>query len=276
MGAPNPEKKIQGSINTLSTNYGGQINVIDHSSYEFTKRRPGLLLFHTFIMNRLRSIFKPGRTKLVLQQTAIATTVFTTILGTTSLLFHFISSNVNYHPVRGSSMSPALSPHNSETGAHDSVFISRWTWGWPPRPFYENLKRGDVVALRKPSNPEEFAIKRVVGLPGDRIVRVRNQAEGNEKLASKLGLYAVPKEVVVPSGHVWVEGDNWRDTFDSNDYGAIPINLITGRAVSIVLPWSRFGPIPERDRKQGRRTRVIKGVPPDEGEEAWKEVYNYK
>lgn len=149
--------------------------------------------------------------------------------------------------------------------------MTRYTWS-PFGTIHNSLARGDVVALRKPTNPDEIAIKRIVGLPGDRVLRTRPQLEKNAKMARKFGLAEVPSDVFVPDGHVWVEGDNWRDSFDSNDYGSVPINLITGRATRIVLPWSRFGPVPDRDLGEGGRTRVIEGRGIDE---SWKEVYNY-
>jgi inner membrane protease subunit 2 len=233
-------------------------------------------------MNRIRSIFTPRRlltTKRAIQHTAVATTAFTLFFGGGSVLFYCIFSNVSYHPVRGSSMSPALSPDYAETGAQDTVFVSRWTYDgaqwriWPFRPFYEDLKRGDVVMFTKPHDSQGLSIKRVVGLPGDKVVRTRKRIERNIKLSRKLGFDTVPDEVTVPMGHVWVEGDNWRDTFDSNDFGPIPINLIFGRAVGVIWPRNRYGLITPRNWKKGSRTGLIEGVPPDD--DAWKEIYNY-
>ena len=45
---------------------------------------------------------------------------------------------------------------------------------------------------------------------------------------------------MVPKGHVWVEGDNWRKSRDSNFYGPISKRLILGKAVAVVRPWKRF------------------------------------
>jgi len=65
---------------------------------------------------------------------------------------------------------------------------------------------------------------------------------------------------VVPEGHVWVEGDNWRESRDSNWYGPISKSLILGKAKAVVLPVERFGMKPWEQYKS--RTKVIPGEIP--------------
>lgn len=83
------------------------------------------------------------------------------------------------------------------------------------------LHRGDVVALRKPTDAESVVVKRVVGLEGD-VVRVR-VARGRRGVirAGKKGLWEEGEHVVVPRGCVWVEGDNEDASVDSNVFGAV-------------------------------------------------------
>jgi inner membrane protease subunit 2 len=63
----------------------------------------------------------------------------------------------------------------------------------------------------------------------------------------------------VPSGHVWVEGDGGRgkQSVDSNTYGPISKNLITGKITYVMWPWKSFGPV-QWEQFKGK-TRVIKG-----------------
>lgn len=103
------------------------------------------------------------------------------------------------HSINGLSMQPALNTNVHETGEKDSVLF----WRWQPT---RDLKRGQVVSLWQPHNPNGTSVKRVVGLEGDIVFPHRP--------------YPIQR-VVVPRGHVWVEGDNWRDSIDSHDFGPV-------------------------------------------------------
>lgn len=48
------------------------------------------------------------------------------------------------------------------------------------------------------------------------------------------------KVVVVPRGHVWLEGDNAANSLDSRQYGPIPLGLVRSRAVGRVWPPSEM------------------------------------
>src|SRR5579872_2815258 len=63
-----------------------------------------------------------------------------------------------YQPVRveGTSMLPRLEDH-------DRLFINKFVY------HIESIQRGDVVVFHYPRDPEKSYIKRVIGLPGDRI-----------------------------------------------------------------------------------------------------------
>jgi len=78
------------------------------------------------------------------------------------------------------------------------------------------LSMGDVVVLEHPHR-NGTVCKRVVGLPGDTVLRPQ-------------GL------LVIPDGHVWVEGDNPANSSDSRSYGAVPLTLIQGRVLCRVWP----------------------------------------
>jgi mitochondrial inner membrane protease subunit 1 len=81
------------------------------------------------------------------------------------------------------------------------------------------LKAGDVIVATKPNDSKTSVIKRIRGMSGDKIW-VRRQ-----------GGASLPEEVVVPEGHVWLEGDNPLQSTDSRDYGPVPLGLVRGRIV---------------------------------------------
>ncbi|KAF4533806.1 Peptidase S26A signal peptidase I [Lasiodiplodia theobromae] len=137
--------------------------------------------------------------------------------------------------VEGESMAPTLSPRYHDAGELDQVFFNRLV---PP----QLLRRGDIISFRAPNRPEQVSIKRLVALPGDTVIT--------------RGRYPF-KKVVVPYNHVWVEGDNWRRTVDSNDFGPLPMGLINGRAEYVVLPLSRMGKVSDLNVNFKTYSRVI-------------------
>ncbi|CAG8193492.1 unnamed protein product [Penicillium salamii] len=131
--------------------------------------------------------------------------------------------------VRGPSMTPYLNEdyEQSQTKS-DIVLVSMWPWGSiipflkPPR-----LERGMVVTFRSPANSSHIAIKRIVGLPGDRITTREPCMRPTQ---------------IVPWNHVWLEGDaqDPRKTMDSNTYGPVSLSLVTGRVWAVLGPRMRW------------------------------------
>ena len=129
---------------------------------------------------------------------------------------------VDIIPVMGESMSPSLSPFSKSAGKHDYVFLSRLN---PTK----DLKRGDVITFWKPHKPEEISIKRVIALEGDE-VWPRDREKGTHGGYGGYGErenFKGGRKIKIPHGHVWVEGDHWRGSYDSNDLG--PVSWVTLR-----------------------------------------------
>ena len=133
-------------------------------------------------------------------------------------------------------------------------------------------QRGDVVVFRYPKDPSVDYIKRVVGLPGDRIGYVQKQVyvngqpveqqfkdsytgvgaglsmSGAELRTERLGdvshdILIVPNqssiegEVQVPAGHYFVMGDNRDNSNDSRFWGFVPEENLVGKAFMIWMSW---------------------------------------
>jgi signal peptidase I len=132
-------------------------------------------------------------------------------------------------------------------------------------------RRGDVIVFRLPSNPSIDYIKRLVGLPGDRIAVHNNRvfingiliplsndgtyAGGLGFAGSQLGLetFGVSEHVVmfaadrwatdfegtVPAGHYFFMGDNRNDSQDSRFpiVGFVPEDNLVGHARRIWMNW---------------------------------------
>lgn len=185
---------------------------------------------------------------------------------------------VDFQHVRGASMAPTLNPTVHETGEEDSVIMRPYKMAGGRRKGTDNdVRRGDVITFWKPHRPEEISIKRIVAVEGDTVYPQRGYAiEPNTCRDRLLGLpdglpdpdvdaITAPKDergkVVVPYGHVWIEGDNWRCSLDSNDFGPISKGLILGKAIWVWRTWFRFEEVGDgRIKKESKeRSRVIPG-----------------
>ena len=113
------------------------------------------------------------------------------------------------------------------------------------------LDVGDVVVIQHPDRVGTVC-KRILGLPGDVVTKPTTQRGANRLLhhpntqvllsssssstSSSSGSSGMIPWLVVPDGHVWVEGDNPWNSSDSRQYGPIPASLIVGRVVCRVWP----------------------------------------
>ncbi len=112
------------------------------------------------------------------------------------------------------------------------------------------IHEGDIVVFRKPASDTDSAgitdlVKRVIGLPGQRIAAIDGQVYINGKLLREPFLpksaltYNLPSQVV-PKGDVFVMGDNRLNSKDSRVFGPISEKLIVGKVVLIFWPMSQF------------------------------------
>lgn len=105
-------------------------------------------------------------------------------------------------------------------------------------------KRGDIVVFVDPQRSDLQLIKRVIGLPGERVVvrngqlTVYNQDNPNGFNPDESGVYEADlpsssgeNDVTVPEGHLFVSGDNraGSNSLDSrNELGTVPEDLVVG------------------------------------------------
>jgi len=131
-----------------------------------------------------------------------------------------------------------------------------------------DVERGDIIAFYYPEDPRETYVKRVIGLPGDRIhfehgAVVRNGRRLIEPYTQHVpsypdsyrddfprgvGIYTTPRgrdmftrdvragEVVVPQGMIFALGDNRENSADSRYWGFVPRNYVIGKP--LVVYWS--------------------------------------
>jgi signal peptidase I len=137
---------------------------------------------------------------------------------------------------------------------------------------YKPIRRGDIVVFRYPVDVTQTYVKRVIGIPGDRIRIVNKQVYRNgqklyepytyfkteyidsyrdnfpstpntritEGAQEMLERHVVNGEVVVPPGHYFVMGDNRDSSFDSRYWGFVPRENIIGKP--LIIYWSYDAP----------------------------------
>ena len=109
-------------------------------------------------------------------------------------------------------------------------------------------KRGDVIVFHYPNNPKEYFLKRIIGLPGERVkisegVATIYNDEHPEGFAVKEDY--IPSDVTTEGEKImslsknqyFVMGDNRPNSFDSRRFGPVDENLIVGRT------WLRGWPL---------------------------------
>jgi len=165
----------------------------------------------------------------------------------------------------------------------DFILVNKFAFGLRDPVFHYKLlqlgepRRGDVVVFRYPVDPSKDFIKRVIGLPGDRISYRNKQLWVNDEAMplDAAGVYtsggsapgvvyrfeealgpvqhhvivnparpAEDFEFEVPKGQYFMMGDNRDGSDDSRRWGTVPEGNLVGRAFLVWMSWdgARFRP----------------------------------
>jgi signal peptidase I len=147
-----------------------------------------------------------------------------------------------YQPVKveGTSMAPLLSDQ-------ERIFINKFVYRFEP------IQRGDVVVFWYPVDPSKSFIKRVVGLPGEKVEIRQGTVYVNDKVVPEP--YVPPQyedlsdfgPKTVPADSYFVMGDHRISSNDSRVFGPVASRFIYGRAVFAYWPVDHFGSLSATD-----------------------------
>jgi len=121
-----------------------------------------------------------------------------------------------------------------------------------------DIRRGDVIVFKYPEDPERDFIKRVIGLPGERLELRRKKIYINDKpieepyvrflepppaedAARSDDLRAWYGPVTVPEHQYFMMGDNRDNSQDSRYWGFLPETYIKGKALFIYFSFEENG-----------------------------------
>src|SRR6056300_605183 len=162
--------------------------------------------------------------------------------------------------------------------AGDFIAVNKFSYGLR-LPVFNKLifqtgspQRGDVFVFHYPKDPSIDYIKRVIGLPGDKVryenkklfvndiavsqtytsiykyslkqdleVSAKEFVEDHEDYSHSILIHDIPPEsveFVVPDGHYFAMGDNRDNSSDSRVWGFVPDELLVGKAFVIWLNFS--------------------------------------
>jgi signal peptidase I len=138
----------------------------------------------------------------------------------------------NLSVVRGSSMAPGI-----QDG--DRILVEPWSYLLGP------IEHGDIVVLRYPLDPEIDYIKRVIGLPGDRVTLAHGEVWVNDERLAEPYVQSVDVSsslsIEVEAVHYFVLGDNRPRSSDSREFGFVPEGYVRGRVDLRLWPLGRAG-----------------------------------
>jgi signal peptidase I len=131
----------------------------------------------------------------------------------------------------------------------DHLLVNKFVYGLQSGPIarilpFKELKRGDVIVFKYPQSPEVAYVKRLIGLPGEKIemvgrtVYINGQPlkEDYTQYIDAGSIYERYGPFQVPEGKYFAMGDNRDNSQDSRFWGYVPRDHIIGKALAIY--WS--------------------------------------
>jgi len=153
-----------------------------------------------------------------------------------TVLFCFFIVTFVAQPVRvqGASMQPRIEDN-------ERILVNKFIYR------FHGVERSDVVVFYYPRDPSVSYIKRVIGLPGDRVeIRSGNVYVNGKAIEEPYLLpqfrdrYDMP-ETIIERGHYFVMGDHRSSSMDSRSFGSVPEKYIYGKAAFCVWPITKTG-----------------------------------
>ena len=132
----------------------------------------------------------------------------------------------------------------------DHLLVNKFVYGIHPPGFfykllpYKSLKRGDVIVFKYPNSPEVAYVKRLIGLPGEKLEMIgRTVYINGQPLKEPYTQYIDPGSIYehfgpfyIPPDNYFAMGDNRDNSQDSRFWRFVPRDHLLGKA--LIIYWS--------------------------------------
>jgi signal peptidase I len=101
-----------------------------------------------------------------------------------------------------------------------------------------------VIVFHFPRDPDQEYIKRIIGLPGDRVEIKNGEVYVNDRVLDEDYIAASPvyEDILdVPGDSLIVLGDNRNNSSDSHNWGPVPLDYVIGKATFVYWPPTEWG-----------------------------------
>lgn len=187
----------------------------------------------------------PGRRQIILRAWEFVSELLHVVVISLAIIIPVRYFLIQPFYVKGASMEPNF--HD-----HEYLIIDEISYR------FDDPSRGDIVVFRYPNDPSQYFIKRVVGLPGERIkiadgqVTVFSDSHPSGMLLDETGYLgpiftAGDKDIQLGADEYFLLGDNRGASLDSRSFGPVSGHFIVGRVWVRGWPPERFSVFGEQN-----------------------------
>lgn len=160
----------------------------------------------------------------------------------TLFIFWIVNTATGRYRVQGHSMMPTL-----KEGEY--LIVNKLSY------YLEEPERGDIVVLHYPRDRSREYIKRIIGLPGDRVEVGNGQVQVNGVALNEPYVNGAANyqqgSWIVPDDSYFVMGDNRNNSSDSRAWSFLPHSDIVGKASIIYWGVEDWGLVPHYSHPPG-------------------------
>jgi len=214
---------------------------------------------------------------------------FELVAETAVFVFFIMTFVVQAFQIPSGSMEPTLL-------VGDFLLVNKLAYAPTAFPFekfilpHRDLKRRDIIVFKYPEDLTKDFVKRVIGLPGEKVevrdkqvyindqplqepykVHIYDQVYAKSEQDPNLAVRDNFGPVVVPPGHIFAMGDNRDNSFDSRYWGFVPTAFIKGRPWVIYFSYKAESTAFQKTSLRDRLSKIVSFLP----KARWRRLFKF-